>query len=62
VAVPGVSLWGHVGGVLGGFVYGVVRLRLPLGRRFADAAGLLSVALLALAVYASLSTVLPLLP
>lgn len=62
VAVPGVSLWGHVGGVVGGFVYGVVRLRLPLGRRFAEAAGLLSVALLALAVYASLSTVLPLLP
>lgn len=62
VAVPGVSLWGHVGGVAGGLVYGLLRLRLPLGPRFAQAAGLLSVALLALAVYASLSTVLPLLP
>lgn len=62
LAVPGVSLWGHVGGVAGGFVYGVARLRLPLGQRFAQAAGLLSVSLLALAVYSALSTVLPLLP
>ncbi|MFA5552167.1 MAG: rhomboid family intramembrane serine protease [Trueperaceae bacterium] len=62
VAVPGVSLWGHVGGVAGGFVYGLLRLRLPLGQRFAQAAGVLSVGLLALSVYASLTTVLPLLP
>ena len=40
LAVPGVSLWGHVGGVVGGFVYGIARLRLPVGQRFAQAAGL----------------------
>ena len=62
LAVPGVSLWGHVGGVAGGFVYGLVRIRLPLGPRFAQAAGLLSISLLVLAVYAALTTVLPLLP
>ncbi len=62
LAVPGVSLWGHVGGAVGGFVYGFVRLKLPLGARFAQAAGLLSVALLVLAVFASLTTVLPQLP
>lgn len=62
LAVPGVSLWGHVGGVLGGLGYGLIRQRLPLGNGFAQAAGLLSIGLLVLALYASLSTVLPLLP
>lgn len=59
VAIPGVSLWGHAGGALGGFVYGLLRLRLPLGRRFAQAAGLLAAGLMLLALYAALSTVLP---
>lgn len=60
LVVPGVSLWGHVGGVVGGFVYGSLRSRLPLGPRFAQAAGLLSVGLILLALYAATSTVLPL--
>lgn len=62
VAVPGVSLWGHVGGVLGGFAYGLARVRLPLGQRFSQAAGMTSVALIALALFSALSTILPLLP
>lgn len=59
IAIPGVSLWGHAGGALGGFVYGILRSRLPLGRRFAQAAGLLAAGLMLLAVYAALTTVLP---
>lgn len=62
VAVKGVSLWGHVGGVAGGFLYGVLRLRLPLGRRYSQAAGLLSIGLMALALIGAVSTILPLLP
>lgn len=62
LAVKGVSLWGHVGGAAGGFVYGALKVRLRLGERFAQAAGLLSVSLLALAVVTALVTMLPLLP
>src|SRR5690606_23174688 len=62
VAVPQVSLWGHAGGVLGGVVYGLVRTRLPLGARFSQAAGMLSVGLMLLALVAAVTTVLPLLP
>lgn len=34
VAVPNVSLWGHVGGVLGGMLWGFARQGLPFGPRF----------------------------
>ena len=54
VAVPGVSLWGHAGGVVGGILWGLVRQGIPAGRRFDEAAGaaaaLITVAALALAV------------
>jgi rhomboid protease GluP len=49
VAVPGVSLWGHVGGVVGGALWGFARQGLPGGRRTSQAAAGLSIALLALA-------------
>lgn len=62
VAVPGVSLWGHVGGVVGGFAYGVLRLRLPLGRGYSQAVGLLAIGLMALALISAVSTIVPLLP
>lgn len=62
IAMPQVSLWGHAGGVLGGFVYGLVRTRLSLGARFSQAAGMLSVGLMLLALVGALTTVLPLLP
>lgn len=62
VALPQVSLWGHAGGALGGFVYGLARLRLPLGQRFSQAAGLLAVGLLGLALLSAVTTVVPLLP
>ncbi len=62
VAVPGVSLWGHVGGVVGGFAYGVMRMRLPLGKRYSQAVGILAIGLMVLALISAVSTVLPLLP
>lgn len=62
LAVPGVSLWGHVGGIVGGFAYGVIRLRTRLGARFSQAVGWFCVGLLALAVVSALTTVVPLLP
>ncbi|HET9027281.1 MAG TPA: rhomboid family intramembrane serine protease [Trueperaceae bacterium] len=62
VAVPGVSLWGHVGGLVGGFLYGVVRLRSGLGRRFAQATGWFCVGLLLLAIVSAITSVGPHLP
>lgn len=62
ITVPGVSLWGHVGGIAGGFVYGVLRLRLRLGSRFAQAAGWFCVGIVALALVSAVTTVWPLLP
>jgi membrane associated rhomboid family serine protease len=53
VAVPGVSLWGHVGGVVGGLLWGFARQGLPTTRRVSDTAGGLSLGLLALAVAAA---------
>src|SRR5690606_13195984 len=64
-AVPGVSLWGHVGGVVGGLAWGLVRRRLGGGttaRQATQAVGVLAIGLLALAVTSALTTVLPLLP
>lgn len=50
LAVPGVSLWGHVGGVLGGFLWGFARQLLPREGAFDLVAGLLSLGLLAYAL------------
>lgn len=59
--LPGVSLWGHAGGVLGGFVYGAVRGRLPL-RVVGRALGAVAAGLLIVAVATAVTTIVPLLP
>lgn len=46
LAVPNVSLWGHVGGVIGGLLWGFIRQGLPKARGIDLAAGLLSLGLL----------------
>lgn len=50
VAVPGVSLWGHVGGVVGGLLFGFARQGLPAGPRVSRAAGAVSIAVWVVAV------------
>ncbi len=50
VAVPNVSLWGHVGGVVGGLLWGFVRQGLPAGRRIDLFAGGLSIGVMAYAL------------
>ena len=61
VAVPGVSLWGHVGGVIGGLLWGFARQGLPRDRRLSDAAGALSAGALAVAFAAAVRVALSLL-
>ena len=58
VAIPGVSLWGHVGGLLGGLLWGFIRQGLPKTRQIDLFAGGLSLALLAYALYGSVSWLL----
>ena len=58
VAIPNVSLWGHVGGLLGGLLWGFVRQGLPQTRTVDRAAGVLSVGLLAYALYGSVTWLL----
>lgn len=55
VAVPGVSLWGHVGGVVGGLLWGFLRQGIPGGRRTSEAAGGIALGLLAIAFVAALT-------
>ena len=55
VAIPGVSLWGHVGGLIGGLLWGFIRQGLPKTRQIDLLAGALSLALLAYALYGSVS-------
>lgn len=50
LAIPNVSLWGHVGGVVGGLLWGFARQGLPAWRRTGQVAGLVSIAVLAAAV------------
>lgn len=52
-AVPGVSLWGHVGGVLGGVLYGFARQGLPPTTRISQGAGVAAIAALAVAAGAA---------
>ena len=50
VAIPGVSLWGHVGGLVGGALWGFMRQGLPNTRQLDLAAGGVSVGLMIYAV------------
>ena len=52
-AVPGVSLWGHVGGVVGGLLWGFVRQGLPKSATLDKAAGALAILLMVYAVGSS---------
>ncbi|MDZ7706567.1 MAG: rhomboid family intramembrane serine protease [Trueperaceae bacterium] len=61
VAVPGVSLWGHVGGVLGGLLWGFARQGLPGDPRLSDAAGIVSAGVLTVAFAAAVSVAMSLL-
>lgn len=55
VAIPGISLWGHVGGLVGGLLWGFLRQGLPRTPRVDLAAGAVSVLLLAYALFGALS-------
>lgn len=50
VAIPNVSLWGHVGGIVGGLLWGFIRQGLPPSRQLDDAVGVASVALMGYAL------------
>lgn len=58
VAIPGVSLWGHVGGLLGGLLWGFARQGLPKTPRIDRTAGIVSVLLLGYALFGSVSWLL----
>ena len=47
--LPGISLWGHVGGLIGGLLWGFVRQGLPASGAFDRAVGVAGAAALALA-------------
>jgi membrane associated rhomboid family serine protease len=53
--LPGVSLWGHIGGLVGGLLWGFMRQGLPQTPRLDRYAGLVSVAALAYALFGALS-------
>ena len=50
LVIPNVSLWGHVGGVVGGLLYGFVRQGLPAWPRAGTVFGLVGIAALAAAL------------
>lgn len=51
VAIPNVSLWGHVGGVVGGMLWGFLRQGLPAMRSLDALAGAIALALLSLSLF-----------
>lgn len=55
LVIPGVSLWGHIGGLVGGLLWGFVRQGLPQTPRFDLYAGGLSVLALAYALFGALT-------
>lgn len=61
VAVPNVSLWGHVGGVVGGALWGFVRQGLPGDPRIPRVAGGLAVAAMVWSAFGAGSVALSLL-
>ncbi len=55
LAIPNVSLWGHVGGLLGGLLWGFARQGLPKSPRIDQVAGVVSVLLLGYALFGALN-------
>ncbi len=53
VAIPNVSLWGHVGGVIGGLLWGFMRQGLPKTAKLDLAMGGLSIGMMLYAIYAA---------
>ncbi len=51
LAIPNVSLWGHVGGIVGGLLWGFIRQGLPEGKDIDTLAGSVSIALMVYAVF-----------
>lgn len=60
VFIEGVSLWGHVGGLIGGLLWGFARQGLPRNERIDLFAGGLSIGLLIVAFLAAVRVALPL--
>jgi rhomboid protease GluP len=60
LVIPNVSLWGHVGGVVGGMLWAFVRQGLPADRRVSTGAGVIAVGALAAAVVQVLRVVVAL--
>ena len=50
LAIPNVSLWGHVGGLVGGLLWGLIRQGLPRDRAIDNFAGYASIGLILAAV------------
>lgn len=50
LAIPNVSLWGHVGGLVGGFLWGLIRQGLPKDKAIDNFAGYTSMGLILAAI------------
>ncbi len=55
LAIPNVSLWGHVGGIIGGLLWGFVRQGLPERKNIDVLVGSFSIVLMAYAVFMAAS-------
>ena len=53
VLIPNVSLWGHIGGVIGGLLWGFMRQGLPKSSKLDLAMGGLSIGFMLFAIYAA---------
>ena len=55
LAIPNVSLWGHIGGLLGGLLWGFARQGLPKTPRIDLGAGAVSILLLGYALFGAVN-------
>jgi membrane associated rhomboid family serine protease len=51
VAIPNVSLWGHLGGIVGGFLWGFMRQGLPKDKRIDQVAAGIAIGLMGYALF-----------